>query len=479
MPHNSDSADLLYCFGCNERFRSSDLRRVCPRCGHPAGEEGALTPNGPTFLWKSSDLWASRQPRSPGTAAYDLTELIGQQIGDYEIQSLLGRGGMGYVFLARHVHLDRDSALKILAPELIAKDPEYLNRFLHEGQAMAAMQHSNIVSVYNIEQIGNYHCLDMEYVSGRSLQHLIRDHRLPTERILFLGAEIARGLSEAHREGILHRDLKPDNVLMTLSGVPKIGDFGLAKRLTPGNQQQILPAGTPHYMAPELFQGGQPTPATDVYALGVCMFQMLAGRVPFSEPGMNALIGAVTSQAIPNLRLLRPDIPLEMAEVVHQMLDKSPGNRPQDAIETVALLDAIIGGLPDLQTLVDEAFDFEPHVHWKPVGGAFELNVKLPGNRHQVVWIESTGTAAREKVLKIYSRCCPAVSQYYEKALRLNDVITHGGLMLHDIDGVPWFVMQNCYPRFTVDAEEVRRSVLEIAFHADAIEQELTGQDRN
>ena len=476
-PHPA-SADLLYCFGCNERFRSPDARRICPRCGNSAGLD-EMTPVGPTFLWKSADQWASRQPHPPAAESVDPTRLIGQQLGDYEVQSLLGRGGMGYVFLARHVYLDRDSALKILAPELISKDPEYLDRFQHEGQAMAAMQHPNIVAVYNIELIDDFHCLDMEYVSGRSLQHLIRDHRLPTERILFLGSEIARGLSEAHREGILHRDLKPDNVLMTLSGVPKIGDFGLAKRLTPGERTQLLPAGTPHYMAPELFQGGQPTAATDVYALGVCMFQMLAGRVPFAEPGMNALIGAVTSQAVPNLRRIRPDIPLEMAEVVNQMLDKSPGNRPQNGIEAVALLDAIIGGLPDLQTLVDEAFDFEPHVLWKPVSGTFELNVKLPGNRHQVVWIESTGTAAREKVLKIYSHCCPAVPRYYEKALRLNDVITHGGLMLQDIDGVPWFVMQNCYPRYTVDAEEVRRSVLEIAFHADAIEQELTGQDRN
>lgn len=308
----------------------------------------------------------------------------------------------------------------------MVRDPDYLDRFLHEGQAMAAMQHPNIVSVYNIERLGDYYCLDMEYVSGRSLQHLIRDHRLPTERILFLGAEIARGLSEAHREEILHRDLKPDNVLMTLSGMPKIGDFGLAKRLGNDSREHVLPAGTPHYMAPELFQGEQPSPATDVYSLGVCMFQMLAGRVPFAQPGMDALIGAVTSQAIPNLRLLRPDIPLEMAEVVHQMLDKSPGNRPQNGIEAVALLDAIIGGLPDLQTLVDEAFDFEPHVLWKPVSGAFELHVRLPHDRHQIVWIESTGSSAREKVLKIYSHCCPAVKQYYEKALRLNDVITHG-----------------------------------------------------
>ncbi len=478
MSQLSDSADLLYCFGCNERFRAVDARRICPRCGLSADTSLDQT-NGPTFLWKSSDLWASRQPHPDVAEPVDLTQLIGQQLGDYKIQSLLGRGGMGYVFHARHVHLDRDSALKILAPELVKKDPDYLDRFVHEGQAMAALQHPNIVSVYNIELIDEYHCLDMEYVSGRSLQHLIRDHRLPTERILFLGSEIARGLAEAHRAGILHRDLKPDNVLMTLSGVPKIGDFGLAKRLSPGAQEQILPAGTPHYMAPELFQGGQPTPATDVYALGVCLFQMLAGRVPFAQPGMQALIGAVTSQPIPNLRLLRPDIPLEMAEVLNQMLDKSPGNRPASGIEAAALLDAVIGGLPDLQTLIDEAFNFEPHVLWKPVGGAFELNVRLPQNRHQVVWIESTGSSARERVLKIYSHCCPAVKQYYEKALRLNDVITHGALMLHDIDGVPWFVMQNCYPRFTIDAEEVRRSVLEIAFHADAVEKELTGQDRN
>ena len=288
MPTPTEPSDLLYCFGCNERFPAIDERRLCPRCGL-AAEPDNIDPTGPTFLWKSADSWASRQPRSKSKVQLDLAGLIGQQLGDYKVQSLLGRGGMGYVFLARHAHLDRDSALKILAPELVARDPDYLDRFLHEGQAMAAMQHPNIVSVYNIERIGDYHCLDMEYVSGRSLQHLISDRRLPTERILFLGAEIARGLSEAHSEGILHRDLKPDNVLMTLSGVPKIGDFGLAKRLNADSQQQMLLAGTPHYMAPELFQGEQPSPATDIYALGVCMFQMLAGRVPFAEAGMQAL----------------------------------------------------------------------------------------------------------------------------------------------------------------------------------------------
>jgi hypothetical protein len=478
MAHASNGQDLLYCFGCNERFRSSDLRGNCPRCGLPAEEVG-LTEDGPTFLWKSADHWASRQPRAGEHQAADLTDLIGDRMGDYEINSLLGRGGMGYVFHARHVHLDRNSALKILAPELVSKDPDYLDRFIHEGQAMAAMQHPNIVSIYNIERVNGYQCLDMEYIPGRSLQQLIRDHRLPVERILFLGAEIARGLAEAHNQGILHRDLKPDNILMTLTGVPKIGDFGLAKRLTPGQQQQLLPAGTPHYMAPELFQGGQPTPATDVYALGVCLFQMLAGRVPFSQPGMNALIGVVTSQPPPSLRILRPDIPLEMAEIIHQMLDKVPENRPATGIEAAAMLDAVIGGLPDLQTLVNEAFEFEPTVLWKPVGATFELEVKLSRGRHQRLKIEATGGSARERILKISSLCCPAVPQYYEKALRLNDQITHGALMIHEIDGVPWFVMQNCYPRFTVDAEEVRRSVLEIGFHADAIEKELTGEDRN
>lgn len=391
-----ESTDLLYCFGCNERFPAIDERHLCPRCGLPAKVD-SIDPTVPTLLWKSADLWANRQPHPQSRAQLDLSKLIGQQLGDYKIQSLLGRGGMGYVFLARHAHLDRDSALKILAPELVARDPDYLDRFLHEGQAMAAMQHPNIVSVYNIERIGDYHCIDMEYVSGRSLQHLLSDRRLPTERILFLGVEIARGLSEAHSEGILHRDLKPDNVLMTLSGVPKIGDFGLAKRLVSDSHLHTLPAGTPHYMAPELFQGDQPCPATDIYALGVCMFQMLAGRVPFPQPGMQALVAAVTSQPLPNLRALRPDLPLEVAEIVLQMLDKSPRNRPQNGIEAVAMLDAIIGGLPDLQTLIDEAFDFEPHVLWKPIGGAFELNVQLPFNRQQTVWIESTGPSARKR----------------------------------------------------------------------------------
>lgn len=470
-------ADLVYCFGCNERFLNSDLRQVCPRCGQSADDN--LVPSGPTFLWRSAEEWGARQAPPPGDIREAPLELVGQTIGDYEVLSLLGRGGMGYVFHARHLPLDRYSALKVLSPHLITHDPDYLERFVHEGQVMAAIMHPNIVSIYNIDRIGDLHCLDMEYVPGRSLQHLLHDHRLSIERALFLASEIAWGLSEAHRAGILHRDLKPDNVLMTLNGIPKIGDFGLAKRLEHGRRERLLPAGTPHYMAPELFEGHQPTAATDVYSLGVCLYQMLVGRVPFRESGMNALISAATTAPITPLRMLRPDIPLDIAEVVHQMLEKSPANRPQSGVEAAQLLDAVIGGMPDLQALVAEAFDHEPHVRWKPQGNGFEFYVPLPQGRHQQVWIESTGTAAREKILRITTRCCPADPRYFEKALRINNTVVHGALMIQDIDGVPWFLMQNCYPRFTVDAEEVRRSVLEIAFHGDAIEREITGVDHN
>ncbi len=470
-------SELIYCFGCNERFRGSDGQKVCPRCGQTAGDD--FIPVGPTFLWRSSEAWGTRQAPAPDDIREEPLELVGQTVGDYEVLSLLGRGGMGYVFHARHIPLDRYSALKVLSPHLINQDPEYLERFVHEGQVMAAIMHPNIVAIHNIDQIGELHCLDMEYVPGRSLQHLLNDHRLSTERALFLGSEVAWGLSEAHRIGILHRDLKPDNILMTLNGVPKIGDFGLAKRLEAGAGNQMLPAGTPHYMAPELFEGSQPTPATDVYALGVCLYQMLTGRLPFTPSGMNALISDVTTAVVPPLRKLRPELTLEIAEVVHQMLEKSPANRPQSGIEAAQMLDAVIGGMPDLQALVAEAFDHEPHVRWKPVGGGFEFYVPLPHGRHQQVWIESTGTTAREKILKITTRCCPADPRYFEKALRLNDTIIHGALMIHDIEGTPWFLMQNCYPRFTVDAEEVRRSVLEIAFHGDAVEREITGADQN
>ncbi|HVJ87724.1 MAG TPA: protein kinase [Caulifigura sp.] len=471
--------DLLhdfFCPGCNERF----LRRVddpyCPRCGMLAGTEQLLDPLQPTLLWRSSGNWAAnREERLPEE---DLHRLVGTRVHIYECDQFLGRGGMGWVFLARHGELHRSCALKILSPHLAERDPEYLERFRNEGRATAALNHPNIVTAHAIGQYEALQYLEMEFVAGRSLQHMLNEHPLSPQRATSMAVGIAAGLSEAHRAGLIHRDLKPDNVLITHRGQPKISDFGLAKRISGPGEAPYTLAGTPHFMAPELFQGAPASRSSDVYALGVVYYQMLTGRLPFARDSMNELMDAVVHQAVPDVRRLRPEVPLEMAECLSLLLDKSPENRPADGNGALLLLEAVQGLLRDLHTLLHDALDREPGVTWTRKDGKFEVRVLLDDGRSQLVMIQNDDDTIDGEIV-IYSICCPSRADYYEQALRLNATIGHGALSIRDIDGVPHFVMVNTYPRATIDPEEIRRTVRDVAAHADAVEHLLTGTDQN
>lgn len=410
-----------------------------------------------------------------------MEELVGETLDKYQIESLLGRGGMGWVFLGRHLQLNRSCAIKVLSPELVDSDPEYLDRFCTEGQAAAAMVHPNVVTVHAIGQHDGLNFLEMEFVPGRSLQSTLRKGPMLIWRATTLALGIANGLAAAHRLGIIHRDLKPDNVLLTHHGVPKIGDFGLAKRIH-GKVVRELPgtlAGTPHFMAPELFSGEPASKASDVYALGVCFYTMLAGQLPFPSTAISELISSVTSRQAPNIRTLRPELPLELCECVGLMMEKSPTNRPRDGIEAAQLLQAVLGQARDLESLMHEAFDNETTVTWQQNQHQFEVDILLPDQRRQRVLISDSDHRFNERLLQIYSICCPAEDHYFPAALRLNSVLSHGALALREIDGREHFVIINAYPRSTVDGEEIRQSVLEIASHADAVELLLTGEDVN
>ncbi len=479
MTNSTDDPLTIYCPGCNEAFLGMMHDMNCPQCAMPVPSADISLLQ--TMLWKSSPNWDALTPTTGEQDNNHLERLVGKTLDKYNVESLLGRGGMGWVFLSRHLQLNRSCAIKVLSPSLLESDPDYLDRFCTEGQAAAALVHPNIVTIHAIGQHEGLNYLEMEFVPGRSLQNVLQNGRLMIWRATTLALAIANGLGAAHRLGIIHRDLKPDNVLLTHHGIPKISDFGLAKRVH-GQVVREMPgvlAGTPHFMAPELFGGEPATPASDVYALGVCFYYMLTGRLPFPRRKMSDLITAVTSQKAPSIRELRPELPLELCECLGLMLEKSPGNRPRDGIEAAQLLQAVLGHARDLDSLLHEAFDHERDVRWKQTGEDYRIDVSLEEGRRQAVFVSHSDHQFHERLLQIYSVCCPAEAHYFPTALRLNAEISHGSLAIREIDGEEYFVISNAYPRSTVDGEEIRKSVLEIASHADAIEHLLTGNDIN
>jgi serine/threonine protein kinase len=312
-------------------------------------------------------------------------DLLGRSLDVYSIRSLLGTGAMGWVYLARHRRLHRSCALKILSPRRLAEDPQFVDRFLNEGRAAAALNHPNIVTVHAIGEAMGFYFLEMEFVAGRTLRSLIDEEGpLSAERATALALRIAEGLAVAHKSDILHRDLKPDNVLLTHQRVPKIVDFGLARRILlegPPSQRRREFVGTPAYMAPELYQGHPATPASDVYALGVTYYHLLTGECPFPGDDIPTLKEQILHQPPPPLRERFPRIPLEVAECVHRLLAKAPENRPWSGVEAAQLLEAVLGHAEDLETLVYQAFRDHPEIVWARSGEGFDVRVRLPGGR--------------------------------------------------------------------------------------------------
>jgi serine/threonine-protein kinase len=418
----------------------------------------------------------------PGTPPQGLQELFREQLSVYHLESLLGAGAMGYVYLATHAQLGRKCAIKILSPRVVRHDEDYVARFHNEGRTTAALVHPNIVTTHSIGEHGGYHFLEMEFIAGRTLRELVDEEgKLTPLRATSLAAQIAEGLGYAHSEGIIHSDLKAENILLTPQGIPKLVDFGLAKQVQesePGTTTKLI--GTPHYMAPELFNGVAPNTQSDVYALGVCYFFMLTGQLPFSGETLTELRSSIVMQPIPSLRESAPGLSLEMAECLSLMMSKAPANRPRDGIEAAQLLRAVMGQSRDLESLLHEAFNGATDVAWKREGGGrYSIDLSLPDGRHQKLYLEPSSHRSADRLLLIYSTCCEVDPGYFRDALCMNAELLHGAIAIREIDGQEYFVMVDTYPRATVDPEEIRRSVLEVGFQADEVEKRLTGIDRH
>ena len=470
---------VVFCPNCQFSFAPRAAVDPCPSCGRSVA--ASSDHNCDTHVHHPADQPENLDENHPSASlASEVDALIGQNLGVYRCDALLGAGAMGRVYLAHHRDLHRKCALKILPPSLVSRDPAYVARFMNEGQAAAALNHPNIVTVHAIGEERQYHFLEMEFVAGRSLRALVEDEGLQTPvRATALTLRVAEGLAAAHAAGILHRDLKPDNVMLTHQGVPKITDFGLAKRVVidadADRAQEFV--GTPHFMAPELFEHQPATTASDVYALGVCYFYLLTGQLPFQAENLSDLIQSVRHDPLPSFRSFPHSIPMEMAECATMLLAKASKNRPASGVEAVQLLTAVLGQMEDLESLLQKAFANHPDIRWKREGQRYRIDLTFSGGRRQTAFIEPSDHAAADRLLRISSVCCPALSVYFEPALRLNAEILHGALAIAEIDNEAVFVMVDNYPLSTVDPEEIRRSVLEVAHRADAIEKLLTGLD--
>jgi len=475
-----DTSVVRFCVACNaQRLVSSETER-CVKCGARLTSLDAVSLHETVILLPEATRNRTGEP--PQNPPHDPQELFCEQLAVYHLESLLGAGAMGYVYLATHEHLGRKCALKILSPRVVRHDEDYVARFHNEGRTAAALVHPNIVTTHSIGECKGFHFLEMEYIAGKTLRELVDEEgRLTPLRATSLAAQIAEGLGHAHSEGIIHSDLKAENILLTPQGVPKLADFGLAKQVQdsdPGTTTKLI--GTPHYMAPELFNGVAPNSHSDVYALGVCYFFMLTGQLPFAGETLTELRSAVVNQPLPSLRELAPGLSLEMAECLSLMMSKAPANRPRDGIEAAQLLRAVMGQSRDLESLLHEAFNGAADVTWKrEEGGRYSINLNLPDGRHQKLYLEPSSHRSADRLLLIYSTCCEVDPGYYRDALCMNAELLHGAIAIREIDGQEYFVMVDTYPRATVDPEEIRRSVLEVGFQADEVEKRLTGIDRH
>jgi predicted Ser/Thr protein kinase len=281
---------------------------------------------------------ATRETLDPGTA-----------IGGYVVEQLLGRGGMGDVYLARDLALNRRVALKVL-PRDVSADTKRRERLHLEGRILQALRHPNICSVYGTGEQNGYAFIAMEYVPGRTLHDLSHGVRLPVDRVMSIAIELASALEEARRMGIVHRDLKGTNVMLTPEGEVKILDFGLAKLAAAAEQRLMntvrasepgLVLGTPEYMSPEQALGREVDHRSDLFSLGVVLYELLTGQLPFKATTRMELFWSIVNRQAPDVRRLNASVPVAMADVVARLLEKDALQRYQTGSHVATALRAV------------------------------------------------------------------------------------------------------------------------------------------
>jgi serine/threonine protein kinase/Tol biopolymer transport system component len=353
----------------------------------------------------------------------------GQTLAQYRIESKIGQGGMGAVYRAYDTRLRREVALKVLLPERLG-DPESKQRLMREARAASALNHPNIVTVYEIGAEGGLDFIAMELVEGTSLKQVIPANGLPLGKVLDWAAAIADALATANSSGIVHRDLKPGNIMLTSAGRVKLLDFGLARRVRLGESQTTLSvegeiAGTPAYMSPEHVRGEEADVRTDLFSLGAVLYEMATGKRAFSGPTTAAVLHAILAeQPVPPTQL-NPDIPPKLEEIINKALEKDPALRYQTAADLRA----------DLKRL-----KWDSSTNRLPVAGTQAAAVSTPRrSRWQVPAAVALAVAAGTLAwLQLRLPVSPRVKAYQQ--------ITNDGenKWIIGSDGVRLYLAENC-----------------------------------
>ena len=280
-----------------------------------------------------------------------MTLAAGTILGQYEIRSPLGAGGMGEVYRAHDKRLDRDVAIKVL-PEYLTSDPDRLRRFEQEARATAALNHPNILAVYQMATDNGVSYLVEELLEGETLRERLQRGPIPLRKAIDYGVQIAHGLAAAHDKGIVHRDLKPENLFVTKDGRVKILDFGLAhveeSKTASGQEQTVtfktepgVVLGTAGYMSPEQVRGKAADHRADIFAFGAILYEMVTGKQTFRKATSAETMTAILNEEPPSISQLTPTAPPGMQRVVHRCLEKNPEQRFQSASDMAFALEAL------------------------------------------------------------------------------------------------------------------------------------------
>src|SRR6188472_3044496 len=296
---------------------------------------------------------------APELVPNDSTDaLIGKLIGHYRIESLIGVGGMGEVYLARDEQLGRKAALKLL-PDSVTTDEAQLSRFKNEARTASALNHPNILTVYEIGAEGNVQFIATEFIEGMTLRAALTPGRMSVPKALEIAVQVASALAAAHEAGVVHRDIKPENIMLRPDGYVKVLDFGIAKlteqkpasddhRIETTALLQTRPGlvlGTARYMSPEQARGQKVDARSDIWSLGVVLYEMLGGNPPFRGETPSDCIASILTKELPPLSGVLPDVPLKLEEILQKALRKDRDERYQKARELLGDLHTLKGEL--------------------------------------------------------------------------------------------------------------------------------------